>query len=246
MISEMDPDDVLAMIPSDAWCLVDSNRSLVDVPEFLTEDTDCFTIQASSPQEFRMGWKRKRTNTYYLVMQPWSAEELISGLQLQHVPLSEITAESLVAFKDQFGGSARDVYRYASDLSLCEAAVSEAVKDINEDVAERAFTSSPSSLKLPTDGHMLLSVFSLSDRDRDRREFFITSPSEYSYERVLSIINEDREVASRRLYSICLDHQTPGTRALATKICGGNHRRFAQLVDRDPSQIIMKVEAPVE
>ncbi|KAF9070457.1 hypothetical protein BDP27DRAFT_1323706 [Rhodocollybia butyracea] len=215
MISQMDPDDVLAMIPSDAWCLVDSNRSLADVPEFLM-DTGCFVIQASSPREFRMEWKKKHTDAYYLVMKPWTAEELISGLQLQRISRLNITAELLVNFRDRFGGSARDAYRYASDMSLCEAAISGAAQRINKDVVERAFTSSPSSLKLPTDGHMLLSVFPLSDRDC--REYFITSPSEHLYERVLSIINKNREVASLRLYSICLDWPTPGPRALAAQI----------------------------
>ncbi|KAF9070454.1 hypothetical protein BDP27DRAFT_611867 [Rhodocollybia butyracea] len=214
MLSQVVPEDVPAMIPSEAWCLVDSNRSLIDVPEFLTA-RGCFIIQAASPREPRMEWKKKHTNVDYLVMKPWSAEELVSGLQLQDISRTKTTADSLVKFRDRSGGSALDAYRYASDMSLCEAVISGAARRINGDMVERAFTSSPSSLKLPTDGHKL-SVFPLSDRDRQK--YLITSPSECLYERVLSIINKDREVASLRLYNLCVGWPTPGPRALAARI----------------------------
>ncbi|KAF9033103.1 hypothetical protein BDP27DRAFT_1375012 [Rhodocollybia butyracea] len=209
MLSQVVPEDVSAMILSDTWCLVDSNRSLVDVPEFLTARGG-FIIQAASPRELRMEWKKKHTNAYYLVMKPWTAEELVSGLQLQGISRIKTTAESLVKLRDRFGGSALDAYRYASDMSLFEAVISGAARRINEDVAEH--------------GHMLLSVFPLSDRDR--REYLITSPSKYLYERVLSIINKDREVASLRLYSICLNWPASGTKALAGQIFERHHNQI--------------------
>ncbi|KAF9071845.1 hypothetical protein BDP27DRAFT_1361508 [Rhodocollybia butyracea] len=135
------------MIPRNTWCLVDSNRDLTDHIWFF-------------PREFRIEWGKKQKDVYYLVMKPWSAEELISGLQLQLRVRFPPTVNSLVDFRAQYGGSARDAYRYASNISLLEEEIEGAALAMNERAVKLAFTSRPSSLRLPEEaGYMLLSVF---------------------------------------------------------------------------------------
>ncbi|KAF9069283.1 hypothetical protein BDP27DRAFT_729786 [Rhodocollybia butyracea] len=180
------------------------------------------------PRERRMEWKKKHPAAHYLVMKPWSAEELISGLQLQDISRMETNAEALVKFRDQYGGSARDAYKYASNMSWCQVAISNATRGINEVVITEAFKSTPSSLQLPDDaGHMLLSVLPLSDNDR--REFIINTPTEYLRSTLLDLIDLNREVASRTLYTICLGCPTPGSRALAAQIFDRNHSPFIRM-----------------
>ncbi|KAF9069532.1 hypothetical protein BDP27DRAFT_720554 [Rhodocollybia butyracea] len=81
MLSQILSYHVLDMIPSDTWFLSDSNRGFRYVPQFMFQK-GCFVIQAAS-LDHRMEWEKELIYVYNLVMKLWSAEELISGLQLQ-------------------------------------------------------------------------------------------------------------------------------------------------------------------
>lgn len=66
-------------ISSNYWCLVDCNRTVLDVPPSLSE-LRAFIVQSASPRNDRLGWRKKYSYLsikYY--MEPWSLPELIMG-----------------------------------------------------------------------------------------------------------------------------------------------------------------------
>jgi hypothetical protein len=66
-------------ISSEYWCLVDSNRSVLDVPPFLSY-LRAFIVQSASPRKDRLEWRKKYD--YYSIkyyMKHWSLSELIMG-----------------------------------------------------------------------------------------------------------------------------------------------------------------------
>ncbi|KAI0048381.1 hypothetical protein FA95DRAFT_1071608 [Auriscalpium vulgare] len=63
---------------AETWCLLDSNKALVDVPLCL-QDVDCFIFQAPSPRSERMQWLKKRPLACIYVMKPWTLIETITG-----------------------------------------------------------------------------------------------------------------------------------------------------------------------
>lgn len=109
----------------------------------------------------------------------------------------------LINFRRKYGGSARDAYKYANHLDEYRRIIDKAAAGMSESSLKEAYTSDPSSLTVPSRvGHVLLSVFPLSDINRKR--FCITSPTPHMQLRVLEILDNNRDAACRRLYEICL------------------------------------------
>ncbi|KAF9070485.1 hypothetical protein BDP27DRAFT_1419950 [Rhodocollybia butyracea] len=100
--------------------------SLARLCAYIPIEQDFFNALDSThwPEPFINEWLFSEAWGYLILgrLASWrhssTMQDLLSGLQLQHAPLSGITAQLLVAFKDQFGGSAREAYRYASDMSM--------------------------------------------------------------------------------------------------------------------------------
>ncbi|KAF9034500.1 hypothetical protein BDZ89DRAFT_515498 [Hymenopellis radicata] len=99
-------------LPTDTWCLVDSDSTHVSIPEPLVTGRR-FIIQAASPGVNRMQWMKKVMGTSYLIMRPWDCGELIAGRQCQQEAFRIYDETQLVDFYNLYGGSARDAYSFA-------------------------------------------------------------------------------------------------------------------------------------
>ena len=76
---ESEDEQFYSAISSQYWCLVDCNRTVPDVPPFLSY-LRAFLVQSASPSRDRLEWRKKYD--YYSIeyyLKPWSLSELIMG-----------------------------------------------------------------------------------------------------------------------------------------------------------------------
>ncbi|KAJ6525443.1 hypothetical protein DFH09DRAFT_1188431, partial [Mycena vulgaris] len=194
-----------------AWCLVDSNSELEDVPEEIWS-MELFTIQASSSRTRRTQWKSKFIGVHYFLMREWGPIELVEGLSFQSRNGSP--PQDILAFHERYGGSAHDAYNYCWRIHEFDGMVDTAKRHLTQVDIRKAIAADPSSIDLPEHvKHYFLSAFPLSDLDRSL--FQIRPPTEHLMNIVLEKLDADVKLARRRFYQICLGLKTPGCQALA-------------------------------
>ncbi|KIK61442.1 hypothetical protein GYMLUDRAFT_84993 [Collybiopsis luxurians FD-317 M1] len=169
----------IAFLPDNTWILFDSNETIPEVPTTIYKST-FFVMQATSPRQGRLKWVRKTpAHVSYYFMQPWTAEELVCGLQLQGLGFREATPTQLVEFFQHFGGSARDAYSKAFDLRNHLEGIKETAADLDLNAITRSLKDKPTTdqhvPKFPYVPehlkHEFVSVFPINDDNRNEFEF---------------------------------------------------------------------------
>ncbi|KAK0463201.1 uncharacterized protein EV420DRAFT_1523250 [Desarmillaria tabescens] len=107
--------DVVHVIPTTAWCLVDTNESLETVPEAIY-NTPFFILQAALPKRKHLEWQNKVIGIRQYVMKPFSLSELIIGRSRSLDVSNAISEKALQEYYHQYTPSARFAYQHASNL----------------------------------------------------------------------------------------------------------------------------------
>ncbi|KAK0216048.1 hypothetical protein IW262DRAFT_1397581 [Armillaria fumosa] len=109
---------VAMLIPSSAWCLVDSNGESTHPPQCIIY-SPFFIVQAASPIKPHIAWKDKTLGVWEYFMKPFSLSELIVGRNrglrfYEHV--SEIALQNHYKL---YTPSARVAYQFANHPDQC-------------------------------------------------------------------------------------------------------------------------------
>ncbi|KAG7096387.1 hypothetical protein E1B28_003831 [Marasmius oreades] len=110
---DMEPLRIGFRIPSSVWFLIDSNMDIVSPSSDILR-TCARVIQAASPLNARLRWKRKQNLfTYHWFMKPSPLRELLIMRQFWPVPLTD---EQVTEFVTSYGPSIRLITQYAHRL----------------------------------------------------------------------------------------------------------------------------------
>ncbi|KIK66609.1 hypothetical protein GYMLUDRAFT_908116 [Collybiopsis luxurians FD-317 M1] len=174
-------------VPNTTWCLCDSNTMIREVPTLLYEAN--FVLQVTSPRAERLSWVTK-TKTSHFFMRDWSCNELIAGLQLQIEGFNYSTSMQLVEYHKKLGGSSRDAYLNAFQLSTELKNITEKMADLDFNVLLVQPDDAQSSLKIPAIdkrlGHRVACVFPTADYDGSLYE--VRTPSTFLMELIWDAI----------------------------------------------------------
>ncbi|KAF9048208.1 hypothetical protein BDZ89DRAFT_1057781 [Hymenopellis radicata] len=206
------------LLPTDTWCLVDSNSDIPTVPAILVE-SERFIIQAASPGLSRMAWMKKVVGTRYFVMKPWDCGELIAGRQCQNARGRTANETQLADFHHLYGGSARDAYSFAHRIPAFESRLPLAFNRLRSDSIARIVCVEPSSFVEESTSHLVLSFFPVAKQTRT--VWKVDSPSKSLRDRLMSRIAKDYEQAQKMWFRFNLDSASPGPRALAARMFDG-------------------------
>ncbi|KAJ6588321.1 hypothetical protein B0H19DRAFT_203275 [Mycena capillaripes] len=216
-VYDLKPNHIDAL-PSNTWCLIDSNSELEKMPR-VVDESGLFIVQASSPRASRMHWRQKRTRTvHYYLMKPWTCGELIAGIQLQEdsTELIDFSEEEYMEFYAQYGGSARDTYTRIGDAAW-PLIIRTAAQELTRADITHALYSEPASLVINDNvSHTLFSAFPLTDADR--RQFRIAPASTWALQEILARLNDHVDFARKELFDICIGVSSPGPRSMAADL----------------------------
>jgi hypothetical protein len=216
--------DLRRQIPESTWCLIDSNRSLMDVPTFIT-DLGRFIVQASSPRAGRVAWKDKSNRSviqYY--MKPWSLSEILAGYALtlalfvvfvtstppSRTLQARIHSEvDLKNFYLLYGPSARSAYTKAREPQSYDKALLEKISTITYEQLDKLIRSSMGLNMSDELSHQLVLI--VPSTMRDTLEASIATYHLYGH--VRDVLCHRRLEAANRLYLMFL--RNPRTKACA-------------------------------
>ncbi|KAI0275429.1 hypothetical protein BC834DRAFT_49140 [Gloeopeniophorella convolvens] len=99
-------------VPSAAWCLVDSGDAASEVPSFLYQRGYTIVHAARGPAKWLDRYYRARKT---FVMKPWSLQETLVCLELQH-ELGRPTKEQVAMFFEAFACPPRTTFACAGDI----------------------------------------------------------------------------------------------------------------------------------